>query len=263
MVVNDEVVSKEMDSHIAFSFIPKNEFYGVNRLVFQILKTTKLELYYEEKEESKLDISFEIAPHTHVSIFEYRSGEKLKIQTHYEIGEKSNLDICVFSDSISARCLTYIDLKEKNATVNYHLKTIARGEEKYDTIIRHLSPHTKSNIVSDGVSIQNGSLIFNVTSSVSKGMIGSVVNQQSRIIIMNDKECKVAPNLLIDEHDVEASHSAYIGPVSETEMFYLMSRGITPSTAEALLLEGFLIAGFNLCKKNKKLIQSSVKQYWR
>jgi Fe-S cluster assembly protein SufD len=48
------------------------------------------------------------------------------------------------------------------------------------------------------------------------------------------------PILLIDEDEVTAGHAATVGRVDPIEMFYLMSRGITKTEAERLIIHGFL-----------------------
>jgi Fe-S cluster assembly protein SufD len=46
--------------------------------------------------------------------------------------------------------------------------------------------------------------------------------------------------LLIDEDDVTAGHAASVGQVNEEQIYYLMSRGISRSEAEYLVIFGFL-----------------------
>lgn len=48
------------------------------------------------------------------------------------------------------------------------------------------------------------------------------------------------PILLIDEDDVTAGHAASVGQVNPEQVYYLMSRGISRTEAEALIIYGFL-----------------------
>ena len=49
------------------------------------------------------------------------------------------------------------------------------------------------------------------------------------------------PSLEIDQPDVRrASHASSVGPVDETQVFYLMSRGIPRETARKFIVLGFL-----------------------
>ena len=46
-------------------------------------------------------------------------------------------------------------------------------------------------------------------------------------------------NLEIEADDVRCSHGATVGQVDETQLFYLMSRGLSRPEAERLLVLGF------------------------
>ncbi|MCI8460489.1 MAG: SufD family Fe-S cluster assembly protein, partial [Bacilli bacterium] len=68
-----------------------------------------------------------------------------------------------------------------------------------------------------------------------------ICNQENQIINMDNGKSTILPILLIDNYDVDSNHSAYIGKFRDEEIFYLMSRGISRSMANRLLLRGFLI----------------------
>jgi hypothetical protein len=66
--------------------------------------------------------------------------------------------------------------------------------------------------------------------------------------------------ILIDEYDVNAAHSAYIGGFNSEELFYLESRGIEADNARKLLTTGFIKSGINNYmddKDTKNLLESS------
>ena len=88
-----------------------------------------------------------------------------------------------------------------------------------------------SNIKNNGVCIERGNIIYQVSSFVPKEITGCIVNQNNRIINLTDNKCEIKPNLYIDSFDVEASHSALIGKFSDEEMFYIQSRGIDYNNA--------------------------------
>ena len=93
-------------------------------------------------------------------------------------------------------------------------------------------------------------------------MSGCIANQNNRIINLSDKKSEIRPNLYIEEYDVSASHSAFIGRFKEEELFYLMSRGIPELEASRLLLKGFLLSDIS-DKKMRKKIEQSTKNEWR
>ena len=61
---------------------------------------------------------------------------------------------------------------------------------------------------------------------------GLTLSKEAKIIAM--------PNLYIDEYDVIANHSATIGSISNDDLFYLMSRGLSKENATGLVVLGFI-----------------------
>ncbi|HPF83680.1 MAG TPA: SufD family Fe-S cluster assembly protein, partial [Bacilli bacterium] len=91
--------------------------------------------------------------------------------------------------------------------------------------------------------------------------IDTCVLQNSRIINLTNNKCQIKPNLFIDEYNVEASHSAYIGGFSADDMFYLNSRGINELDALKLLINGFLTK--DMPKYLVTRIKRNINKYWR
>ena len=58
---------------------------------------------------------------------------------------------------------------------------------------------------------------------------------------MDDNSTVTAkPILLIDEYDCFANHGATIGKMSDEDLFYLMSRGLSKKEAFMLILSGII-----------------------
>ena len=58
---------------------------------------------------------------------------------------------------------------------------------------------------------------------------------------MDDKsKISSLPILLIDEYDSMANHGAAIGKMSDDELFYLMSRGLSKEEAFMLIINGII-----------------------
>ena len=60
------------------------------------------------------------------------------------------------------------------------------------------------------------------------------------LLLSDDAEFAAKPELEIFADDVQCGHGATAGEISDTELFYLMSRGIPRAEAERLLIEAFL-----------------------
>ncbi|MEG2993221.1 MAG: SufD family Fe-S cluster assembly protein, partial [Bacilli bacterium] len=247
------------DKDIVFKNNTQEVGLSVYNLDFEILKNTNLNISYDNIEETKLAITFKIKKNVKFKITELRKGLKSKVQYKFYLEQNSQIDIDKFYNLSGSKELVVIYLNGKDASINYNFKTICHDKEKYDLMVYHNAPQTISNIINKGVNNGKGNLIFNVSSFVPSGNVACCLNQMGQIINLTDGLCQINPNLLIDEFDVKANHSANIGKFSEEAMFYLQSRGISHSQALNLLIKGFLLEGVT---NNKTIIKKIINDYW-
>ena len=67
------------------------------------------------------------------------------------------------------------------------------------------------------------------------------VEKKLKIVFMGTPEFSVPVlQALIDNYDVDSSHSVYIGKFNEEKMFYLTSKGLSENAAKELLIMGFI-----------------------
>lgn len=133
-----------------------------------------------------------------------------------------------------------VNLNGFNSKVNYNFSTLTYNNQKYVININHNNKNTISNIINHGVVMNDSKLEFIVNATVKKGNNKSVLNQESKIIVMGENNSIIKPNLFVDEYDVEAIHAATIGKFSKDDIFYLMTKGINKEDAINLLINGFL-----------------------
>jgi Fe-S cluster assembly protein SufD len=70
---------------------------------------------------------------------------------------------------------------------------------------------------------------------------GSRAKQLNKNLLMSDGAIALTkPQLRIDHNDVKCQHGATVTKVSDLEVFYLKSRGLTHAQAEQLLVMAFL-----------------------
>lgn len=262
-VVNDIITKQDIHSNIEIEFTEKNSLFNVNNITLKIKESCSIEIDYEAIEKTKLDLFIYVYENVDVNIFEMRCGKKTKVQYKYYIEENSHLEVSKFYTADKTRELSLIHLNGRNARVDYHLKTIARKKQKYDVVVYHNKKNTISNVYHHGVNLGSDELIFNVTGIISKGKKNCILNQQNRIITDVINKCKISPNLLIDENDVEANHAAYIGPFTSEELFYMMSRGISKSDSRILLTKGFLLGGLPINKMQQEKLTKEIEKVWR
>ncbi|MFD2444514.1 Fe-S cluster assembly protein SufD [Bacillus sp. CGMCC 1.16607] len=124
-------------------------------------------------------------------------------------------------------------------------KTVVVGRGKqiqnFTTSIVHFGKHTDGHILKHGVMKDEASSIFNGIGKIEHGASKSNAEQESRVLMLSEKARGDAnPILLIDEDDVTAGHAASVGRVDPLQLYYLMSRGISKTEAERLVIHGFL-----------------------
>lgn len=120
---------------------------------------------------------------------------------------------------------------------------VGRGEQKqnFTTQVIHYGQRSEGNILMRGVVKDSASNIFNGIGKIEHGATKADAQQESRVLMLSEKARGDAnPMLLIDEDDVVAGHAASVGRVDPTQLYYLMSRGISRTEAERLVIHGFL-----------------------
>ena len=127
-----------------------------------------------------------------------------------------------------------------NAKLDFYEMTVTDKKITNEVNVYHKNKETTSNVTCHGISYGKGDLKFSVNGYIKKGMIGSICNQSSRIINLDEGKSSIKPNLFIDEFDSIANHSAYTGPFDEKLLFYLETKGISKKESFNLLLNGFM-----------------------
>ena len=123
-----------------------------------------------------------------------------------------------------------------NAIVNDTKET-----QEFDYNVFHLKGESQSLMYNNAIVNSDSYIILNTDGIIKKGAIGTDLNQKSKGILLDEKSNIIAnPILEIDEYDCKASHGAGVGAIDESDLFYLMSRGIQKDAATKLIIHGYL-----------------------
>jgi Fe-S cluster assembly protein SufD len=111
----------------------------------------------------------------------------------------------------------------------------------HHTLQDHISPNAHSDLLYKGALRDESLTVFSGLIRVEPGAQKTDAYQTNRNIILGTDEAFAVslPNLEIMADDVKCSHGSTTGQVDETDLFYLMSRGIPRREAEKLVVFGF------------------------
>ena len=115
---------------------------------------------------------------------------------------------------------------------------------KININVDHKNQETKSKVIIKGIINDSASVDFNGLVKIEKGSKGSNAWLEARLLLLSKKaKGRVVPALEILENDIKAGHATTVGKISEQELFYLMSRGLSKIHARNMIIQGFL-SGF-------------------
>jgi Fe-S cluster assembly protein SufD len=107
--------------------------------------------------------------------------------------------------------------------------------------IVHRAPRTTANTTLKGVVWDDSQLKLSGTIVIEKNAQQTKSFLRENVLLLSpNAKAEAIPNLEIEANDVKCSHAATISNISDEEVFYLMSRGISRKEAEELIVEGFL-----------------------
>ena len=105
----------------------------------------------------------------------------------------------------------------------------------------HLAPHTTSLITSKSISKDNGQADYRGLVKVNKGAVGAQSKVQCDALLLDpESQTSTYPYMDVHEDHVWIEHEATVSKISEDQLFYLMSRGLSEERAAAMIVNGFL-----------------------
>ncbi len=136
-----------------------------------------------------------------------------------------------------------IYLRGRGATADIISVAVAGSGQHQDTGAKaiHLAPDTRSRIVSKSVSKDGGRATYRGSVKVVPGATNAVASVRCDALMLDDhSRSDTYPYIDIQEDDTTLTHEATVGKVSQDQIFYLMSRGLSENEAQNLIVQGFL-----------------------
>ncbi len=105
----------------------------------------------------------------------------------------------------------------------------------------HAAPHTSSTIVSKSVARGGGRTSYRGLVQIDEGAHGSKSTVKCDALLVDTiSRSDTYPYVDVREDDVSMGHEATVSRVSDDQLFYLMSRGLSEDEAMAMVVRGFV-----------------------
>lgn len=169
---------------------------------------------------------FEITENTNNTlIFNIEENSTL----YYKKAGKNNIDNII------------VNLNGKNSTIILTTSVINNKDSEVIFDIFHNAKKTRSVLYNNGINNSSSKLEFDINCTIKKCAKESEAKQVNEIINLCNGVSIILPNLIVDNNDVIAEHSAHISDFDKDKIFYMMSKGINEKKAKELLIKSFLI----------------------
>ncbi len=110
----------------------------------------------------------------------------------------------------------------------------------HHTVIDHAQPHCASHEFFNGVLAERAHGVFNGRIIVRPGAQRTDSKQtNNNLLLSTEARADSQPQLEIYADDVKCTHGSTVGPIDQTQLYYLRSRGLSPEAARSILTYGF------------------------
>lgn len=159
------------------------------------------------------------------------------------LGDGAQLDYTQISLSAATARSTALIEHANESQVNWQASALAEGRQVFDhyVLTRHAQRGARTQQTFRGIASGQSRLAFNGHMRVTQSGLQSDLQQSLKCLLDGMRaEANVRPQLEIYTDVVSASHGATVGKLDRDMLFYLLSRGIDPITAESLLKWAFV-----------------------
>ena len=173
------------------------------------------------------------------------SNNTYNLNTKRAIVEKNGLIEWVTANMGSKCSMVYpcSILKGEGARAD-HLSIGYAGKNQVQDIgakVYHLAPNTTSIVKSKSISKNGGIARYRGLLSISKGAINAKSKVQCDALMLDDiSKSDTIPYMDVKEEKVSIAHEATVGKISQEQIFYLTSHGLTEEQATQMIVNGFI-----------------------
>lgn len=234
--MRDLECKKTIASSGVYDFVFKNQ---TKKVTIDVKENIDVTLHFILQENNDFDLNLKLK-NNEVKLINVCLEGASKVKQTLDASKSNIKALSCFNSKCDSFNLE-VNLKEES---KIELDNIIINKENmkqvYDFRINHLSPFTESNLRNYAVTDNNSKLVINNTGFIDFGCKKAEINQSTTGIMLDlSSSIEANPILEINHHDVIANHGASIGALADSDLFYLMSRGISKEEAERIIIEGY------------------------
>lgn len=129
---------------------------------------------------------------------------------------------------------------EDNTHVYFGLGIQSSFENYLDILTTLQGSHTNCEVKVRMVGEEKSKMMMQLTGSLLKNTVDNNFTEDVKYLFSEDAYIEVLPELLVASNDTLANHNMSVGKMSEEELFYLESKGLTALEAQEIYREGFI-----------------------
>jgi Fe-S cluster assembly scaffold protein SufB len=131
------------------------------------------------------------------------------------------------------------------STLIFNYSILANDESTIDFISNINGNDNITEINIKGVTEQQGKLKITSTAKTKEKINNNNLQENIKVLLLNDEESVIIPNLLVSSNEIEVNHAATISGIDQNYLFYLNSKGISSEASEKLIKKGYLIGNLD------------------
>lgn len=171
-------------------------------------------------------------------------------QHEYTVKKDSSLTLVLVAiglDNVDARVSVRLLGAGAKATIIGVVIGDKKANVKITTLQRHEAPETTSNLLVKSVLYGRARCVIDGGIRVEKvAQKTDAYQRNENLLLSEDAYAESKPSLEILANDVRCTHGATVGPISQEELWYLATRGISRIHGQKLIVEGFFRSALDL-----------------
>ena len=132
-------------------------------------------------------------------------------------------------------------LKGEGSIGEFFSVAVTKGKQQADTGTKmiHIGKNTKSTIISKGISFGDSTNTYRGSVKVNPGAHNARNYTKCDSLMLQDSRALTIPYVTCQNDSAVLEHEASAGKISEEQMYYLQSRGLSEDDAMNLIVNGF------------------------